>query len=98
MASLGEITNSAIRKAAQAAAVAAAPPPAASSQTARQEHYGRVITAWAAQTGPRAAVDELKFCESRIDEACLTGWDTELTAAGYTVTRAAGFCTISPST
>jgi hypothetical protein len=98
MASLGEITSEADRKAAQAAAAAAAPDPAeaaAAAKTALQQHFCRAIKAWTSAKGPQAVEGDFKFREDLIDDACITMWEGELTAAGYNVTRADGNFVVS---
>lgn len=98
--SFAGITTEAARKTAYAAAVAAAPSQAtidAAAQTNIQDHFCRALKSWAAQTGSDASEGNFKLRESLVDSAVLTTWTTELEAAGYVVTSADGFFTVSLS-
>jgi len=98
MDSLADVTPEVDRKAAQAAAAAAAPTPAAKAAAkaaAIEAHFCRAIKSWAAASGTAALSTDFRVRESHISAECLTSWEGQLQTAGYTVTRADGFFTVS---
>ena len=99
MSSLSGIVGETARKAERTAAVAAADPSAeaAAQQTVTDEHFCRAIMRWAAltQTDSEATEDTFKFKESLVTASVITTWDTELTTAGYVVTRADDMFTVA---
>lgn len=100
MATLPGIAQEAARRAQFTAAVAATPDPAtlaAETQSRLRAHWTRVIEAWTNKqsTDPEANVNNLRIPEGGLDAATLNAWESELTAAGYIVTRANGIFTIS---
>ena len=94
MSSLNSITPPSTRYAEFVDATANEPTPIQKAEATLQTteaHFARAIRAWAAQSGPVAALSlEYVLRESLISEATLLSWQSELEAQGYLVSRAQG--------
>ena len=100
MTSLGDIEPEPLRKSYYNAAVAAEPSPeqqAAAQQLSIDEQYTRVIRHWVSvtDTNPCCKESSTVVREALVTPAVADGWEVDLLAAGYEVTRADGLFTVA---